>query len=428
MVGPTSDPARPARPSGDTDMTAKVRADALRAAADAFETICRLNQYEQRTTAQDRDREMAIASWDAQRSALPELPAWDAMAESSNTARKAIKALEDMIKGERAYEDPTYAAVRAAATGTDARPNVTDEIRAMIAGGESVQDFDYPWTGTDESRAIANFSDADSLHMADFGSKVAVYQRTLSPWLGLANVVRSSQGRDLVVPSLTADPTTYTPGEGTAITPSDPTMAPVTIVTVAYKALSYVSAEAWEDEQVNLSSLVANSAARSISLAFGQAATTAILAGATNAGTATGAGGVGTAVAPFFGLEDLIDLKYSAAAPYRANGSWVLSNGAIRKISKWKDQDGGYFNLSGDLFDGKPPYEDPYLASPGSATRSVLYGDMFAGLIIKASPLRVAVSTDYRFNTDEVAIKTVQRLGIGVVDATAVRYIVSATT
>ncbi len=48
-------------------------------------------------------------------------------------------------------------------------------------------------------------------------------------------------------------------------------------------------------------------------------------------------------------------------------------------------------------------------------------------ILIKASKLRVAVSSDYKFAEDQIAVKVVQRLGIGVVDATALAYLVSKT-
>ncbi|MEK6720928.1 MAG: hypothetical protein AABZ33_09715 [Chloroflexota bacterium] len=39
----------------------------------------------------------------------------------------------------------------------------------------------------------------------------------------------------------------------------------------------------------------------------------------------------------------------------------------------------------------------------------------------------MAVSSDYKFAEDQIAVKVVQRLGIGVVDATALAYLVSKT-
>ena len=232
---------------------------------------------------------------------------------------------------------------------------------------------------------------------------------------------------------MTVDPASYTPGEGTAITASDPTLGTVTATPLAYKALGYISQEAGEDELIGLLGIIAQQQGRTLGLGFGTAVTASVLSGATNGGTATGVGGDGTATVAFFGYEDLLDLKYSAAAPYRMVGVWVMSNGAIKKVRKFKDAQSRYYwqpaVAAGQpaTFDGDAVYEDPILATPASATKSVVFGDPTA-LVIKQMPLRVAVSTEYAFNLDNVAIKSVYRAGGAIPDAAALRYLVSANT
>jgi HK97 family phage major capsid protein len=282
-----------------------------------------------------------------------------------------------------------------------------------------------------EVRAINDFTNGAALYASDFSSRVAVYARTMSPWLANATVINATNGRPLVLPRLTADPTTYTPGEGTAITEATPTISGATATPVSYKGLSYVSFEADEDEVIGLMQLISQAQGRSIGLAFGTAATAAVLAAATNGGTASGLGFAGTAT--YLGYEDLLDLKFGAAAPYRMNGGWVMSNGAIKKIRKFKSTTGEYAWEPSvalgtpDIFDGNPVYEDPALADVGSATKSVLFGDLSAW-VVKQMPLRVAVSTEARFATDEIAIKSVYRAGGALPDATALRYVVSANS
>ena len=315
---------------------------------------------------------------------------------------------------------------------------VMETIDVYQRGGKAgTISLDVPWDELairkvhDEVRAISDFADSASLYVSDFSTRVAIYQRTVSPWINLAEVVSADNGRPLILPNLTVDPTAYSPGEGTAITESTPTLGTATATPVSYKALSYVSMEAEEDEVVGLMSLIAKSQGRQLGLDFGSASTTAILAAATNGGTAGGLGGGSTAT--FIGYEDLLDLKYGRPAPYRLVGSWVMSNGMIKKTRKFTDTQGQYLwqpaiaQGQPDRFDGQPVYEDPYLAAPASATKSVLYGDASAWTI-KQRPLRVAISTEYRFNTDQVAIKSVYRAGGALADATALAYMVSATT
>lgn len=313
---------------------------------------------------------------------------------------------------------------------------VTQHLAGLNASAnhEAVRAIEFDAAIDEEAvRAIANFSDSGSLYTSDFSTRVAVYARTLSPWLGLAQVINADNGRPLILPKLSADVTGYTPGEGTAITESTPTLGTSTATPVSYKALSYISAETEDDELIGLMQLISQSHGRQLGLDFGSQATTDVLAGATNGGTASGVGGDGTATVAFFGYEDLLDLKYGAAAPYRLVGVWIAANGAIKKIRKFKDGNSQYFwqpAISAgqpDMFDGQPIYEDPNLATPASATKSVVYGDP-ASYVVKQMPLRLAVSTEFRFNTDQVALKTVYRAGGAVADPPGLRYLVSANT
>ena len=77
---------------------------------------------------------------------------------------------------------------------------------------------------------------------------------------------------------------------------------------------------------------------------------------------------------------------------------------------------------------GNGIWEDPYLASVASATKSVCYGDWASALIIKATPIRVDLSSDFLFDKDQIAIKTVQRISLAVQDPAAAAYLVSANT
>lgn len=278
-------------------------------------------------------------------------------------------------------------------------------------------------------RAIADWSDAAALYINDFSTSVAVYQRTLSPLLRVGTVITADNGRPIVLPNLTVDPSMTSPGEGTAITENSGTLGEATATPVSYKTLSYISNEAEQDELVGLLGLIAKAQGRQLGFSAGTAMSASLLAAATNGGTAGGLGGGSTAT--FFGYEDLLDLKYGRAYPYRQVGSWLMANGAIKKVRKFTDKNGQYLWQPAiaagqpDTFDGQPVYEDPGLATPASVTKSVMYGDLSAW-VIKQMALRVAVSTEYRFNTDQVAIRTVFRAGGALPDAAAIAYLISA--
>lgn len=454
------------RPTDDTpwwrgeraEQIRKDQADRLAAIAEArghFETLVRLatieEQHRSLTPAQADDRDVARGKYNqaARALGLPEVRSgsdwtesdWEAIKTTLYGAERNAWRLTEPIDRAIEYEriKPAWltdSVVYDARSGLAPGSRSADTLRDMITSGERIAELDlvgaHGAIRSDETRAIADFSDGSKLYTSDFASLFAMYQRTESPWFSLATIVNADNGRPLVVPSFTADLTTYSPGEGTAITESTPALGSATITPVSYKALSYVSMEAIEDTEYPLSARIAESAARAISLQFGSAATGTVLAGVANGGTATGLGGGGTAT--FVGYEDLLDLEYGRAAPYRQAGAWIMANGMIVKARKFVDKNGEYlWQRSGalgqpDTFDGRAVYEDPYLANPASATKSALFGDWRRALVVKMSALRVEVSTDYRFNQDQVAFKTVLRAGIAVVDAAAAAYLVSANT
>jgi HK97 family phage major capsid protein len=354
----------------------------------------------------------------------------------AKTVEEAIRSLGDVIdsgSGEPGERKTGNAALIANIQA------IQDEYRGMRNELELVLEMPIDLEKRSEVRAIADFSDNGALYTTDFATQIAIYKRTLSPWIDLSSILNANNGRPLNVPKLTADNTTYKPGEGTAITESTPTIGSAALTTSAYKGLSYISAEAEEDELVGLLPVLARQQARSIGLSFGSDSTTAILAAINNGGTATGLGGAGAAnnalsTATFVGYEDLLDLKYSRAVPYRTVGIWVMANGMIKKARKYRDGQGQYLwqpaIAAGQppTFDGNAVYEDPNLATPASATKSVIFGDPAAALLIKQVPIRVAVSTDFKFDTDQVAIKSVYRAGLAVPDPAALAYLVSANT
>lgn len=281
------------------------------------------------------------------------------------------------------------------------------------------------------SRAISDFANAGALYMNDFATRVAVYQRTASPLLSVSTVIDADNGRPLVLPNLTVDPSSVSPGEGTAITENSGTQGQATATPISYKTLSYISAEAEEDELVGILQLISKQQGRELGIKAGTAMTASLVSAATNGGTANGLGGGSTAA--FFGYEDLIDLKMGRAVGYRQSGAWLMANGAIKKVRKFTDKNGQYLwqpaiaQGQPDLFDGQPVYEDPGLATPASVTKSVLYGDLSAW-VIKQRALRVAVSVDFKFDTDQIAVRTVYRAGGALPDAAAIAYLISANS
>lgn len=397
-----------------------------RAAARIRQIVNEAAEAKRSLTAEDEaDIEAANADYDRLKAEEDRLAAIDAKLTEGDALRARIASViaNDGDSPERDQDRQVISVVRAA----------QDAIRAgnEFAPREFDLVIDHGKVLALASRAISDWNNAGALFMNDFSTRVAFYQRTASPLLMVADVITADNGRPLVLPVHSADPTSYTPGEGTAISEHTGSQGQATATPVSYKALSYISAEAEEDEMVGILQILSKAQGRELGIKAGTAMTAGLVSAATNGGTATGLGGGSTAA--FFGYEDLLDLKMGRATGYRQVGAWLMANGAIKKARKFIDKNGQYLwqpaiaQGQPDLFDGQPVYEDPGLAAPASATKSVLYGDLSAW-VIKQRALRVAVSTEARFATDEIAVRSVYRAGGALPDAAAIAFLVSANT
>lgn len=293
-----------------------------------------------------------------------------------------------------------------------------------------------------ETRALA--SSGGSAIPTTFADFVVVFERTRTPMLdpNIVTVLGRSTGAPFTIPNLTADPTapagTVTAEAGN-ITETDATLAAVTLNPFKYASIQIYSAELGEDEVVGLTPMLAKAAARQIASAFGGHATTGdgsgkpngIVSAATNGGTASLSFG-GTA-STFFDYGDLVSLWGSLPAPYRSGGSWMVSNGALTKILSFRDDNGDRVLIPGlnggpPSVLGRPLIENPDMAAVASASKSVLFGDMTSYHVARVSPMRVQISSDYKFQTDQLALKTVERIDGDLVDTAAVAYLVSGTS
>jgi HK97 family phage major capsid protein len=186
---------------------------------------------------------------------------------------------------------------------------------------------------------------------------------------------------------------------------------------------------------IGLQDLLARSTGRELALDAGSDLTigngsskpNGFINAAGNGGTASG-----TANNTFFGPGDIVDLFYSLAAPYRMVGSWQASNTGLAKIRKLADST-GQFIWQPSLIPGQPEsvmgrpiFENPAMAAVGSASKSVAFGDFKQYWVRRVSPVRVELSRDFKFQSDQLALKVVERIDGDLIDTAAVKYLVSA--
>lgn len=341
---------------------------------------------------------------------------------------------------------------RAAATADDLRRDITratyigstyadgGTLRAGFAEARDGRASAFDSDLSPEFRALA--SAGGSAIATSFYEAVTVYERNHSPIMRLATVLANTSGAPIVLPRLTAD--TNVAGTATAeeagITEADPTISSVTLGALKYAAITLWSAELDQDNVVNLEDLVARSSARQLAESgfynhftngTGTVQPWGFVARASVAGTAAGTAVTGGA--NYVGWTDVADLYGSVASGYADNGTFLCSPTAYTAALKWRDTTGqpilqtGFEDGTARLF-GRPVVRDPNMAALGSATKSWAFGDFSRYFITRVTPARIEISRDYKFSTDQIAIKVVERVDGDLVDTAAVKVLVSANT
>ncbi len=325
------------------------------------------------------------------------------------------------------------------------------EVAGEQAGGEARSEWQRFISG--ETRTFtSNLSEARALATASspavkqdvISGALWVHLLATSPILDICTVINTSKGNPIPVPTTTGDPTAALVTEGSAITASDSSLTTRTLNSYDYKSLSYVSTQLIQDEAFDVAGLIAKQAGREVGLSLG-AHLTKGTGSSQPAGAVTGASaGVtgATSVSGAFTADNLIDLFYAVAAPYRKSPSaaWLMSDASIAAARKLKASGSGEY-VSEYLFTpaqtvndvdrllGRPVYSDVNMADPATSAKSVLFGDFSAYFARVVDGVRFERSDDYRFNTDEVAFRTVLSADGILVDQTgAVKYFVGGAS
>lgn len=272
-----------------------------------------------------------------------------------------------------------------------------------------------------------------------FIDQVLFYEADESPMLdpAVVQVLVTTRGEAMDLPRLTARANvggTLTAEAGT-ITEADPTLSKITLNAYKYTGITLWSAELDEDDVVGIREILAESLGQDIVEQVNAPLTTGngsnvpngIISAAANGGTAAG-----TANNAFFGPDDVIDLFYGRKAAYRRRGNWMASTTGLAKVRKLQDSTGqkiwqpSLIPGQPETVLGRPIFENPDMAAVASASKSLLFGDTHRYVVRRVGTARVELSRDYKFNSDQLAIKVVERLDGDLRDANAVAYLVSA--
>ena len=232
--------------------------------------------------------------------------------------------------------------------------------------------------------------------------------RLSGPMLEVSDVINTTSGEDLTIPTMTAYSTAALTAAGSAIAADEPTYSSITLGAKKYAVLLQAANELVTDAGFDLAAHLANQAGNAIGFAVNNALT--LGTGTTQPrGISTAAGsGItgGTAVGGAFTADNLIDLAYSVdGAVRRLPGAGFMANGqTIGAMRKLKDTAGNYLYQVGvgypDTFAGFRVVENPHVAAIGTSAKSVLFGDLSSYKVRIAGGIQVASSQDYAFNTD----------------------------
>jgi HK97 family phage major capsid protein len=315
-----------------------------------------------------------------------------------------------------------------AAQGFEVRANVGNDnaILRAIATGES-RGYEF------ESRTLIP---SDNTVPKSFYAQVFDVARLVGPMLDVSEVIRTSTGESLTIPTLTAYSTATLATATATINSSDPTYSSISLGAYKYGVIIPVANELLTDAGFDLASHLAQQAGNALGFAINAALTTGDGSDKPNGVvTAAGSGITGsTGVAGAFTADNLIDLQYSldGAARRLPGVAYMANTSSLGKIRKLKDDNGQYLytvNVGApDNFAGFPIYENPAMASTGTGAKSVLFGHMPSYKVRMAGGLQVAQSSDYQFANDITNFRFLWRVDGDLTHASHIKYFAGAAS
>lgn len=329
--------------------------------------------------------------------------------EKINRIEADIRRADEAIAIAARNEQRSVEASAAAGSFVPASESRSDEdFLRSIANGE-VRSHTF------EKRGLVS---SDNTVPKSFYDEVFSVARLAGPMLDVAQVLATSTGESLTIPTLTAYSTATIEGEGDVIASSDPTFSSITLGAYKYSFLVPVSNELLNDAGFNLTSLIAEQAGNAIGYAVNAGLTTG---SGTNepTGIMTGAGaGVtgGTGVAGAFTADDLINLQYTldGAARRLPGVAYMAAGSSIGAMRTLKDGAGQYLyqvNVGQpDTFAGYNVVENPAMDAAAIDAASVAFGHLPSYKARVAGGLQIAQSADYAFNTDQTVFRVQMRV------------------
>lgn len=327
--------------------------------------------------------------------------------------------------------DAVAAEVRADDTPVSG-PSDADTIRALARGEIRSATF--------EKRDVTTGSTGAPVPTSFF-DEVIMKARLVGPMMdpSVVTVLNTASGEDLQIPSLSAYSSSSTvTAEGAAFSESDPTMNTfTTLKSYKYGFLIQVSRELVEDSGVDLLGFLADQVGNAVGYNVNNALTVGTGTVQPNGISAAAGSGItgGTGVSGAFTANNLIDLYYSldGAARLLPGVGWMMNGASIGAVRKLQDTAGNYvFDPAADgnrrdLLLGRPVFENPAMASTGTAERSVVVGHLPSYYTRMVGGIRLDRSDEYAFNQDLITFRASARVDGNLVQSSHILAFIGGT-
>jgi HK97 family phage major capsid protein len=262
---------------------------------------------------------------------------------------------------------------------------------------------------------------SDNTVPKSFYDEVFSIARLAGPMLNVAQVINTASGDQLTIPTLTAYSTATIKTAGSAIDDSEPTFSSITLGAFKYSFLVPVANELLTDAGFDISALIAEQAGNAIGFGINTGLTTGTgtvePTGIFTTGASAVTGGTGVSGAPTY--ENLVDLLYALDGQARLlpGVGWLMNKSGLAAVRKIKDGSGAFIWSAGNIAQGQPDqllgypvYENPAVASVGTAAFSIGVGHLPSLKARVAGGIQVAQSADYAFNEDVTTFRVTARV------------------
>jgi hypothetical protein len=262
---------------------------------------------------------------------------------------------------------------------------------------------------------------SDNLVPRSFYDQLFAVARQSGPMLSVAQVINTSGGDQLTIPTLTAYSTATIKGAGSAISESEPTFSSITLSAFKYSFLVPVANELLADSSLDISALIAEQAGNAIGFGVNTGLTTGTgtlePTGIFTTGASAVTGGTGVSGAPTY--ENLVDLLYTLDGQARLlpGVGWLMNKTGLAAVRKIKDGNGAFIWSAGNIAQGQPDqllgypvYENPACSNVAVNNFSIGVGHLPSLKARVAGGIQVAQSADYAFNQDVTTFRVTTRV------------------